>query len=61
MAVTAIYETNNCRTFFTASSYSEAVVKLSIIQRANMNSYKLISINKGEGLKSSKIVGKGLY
>ena len=59
--VTAIYETNNCRTFLTASSYSNAVVELSIIQRANKGSYKLISINNGNGLKSSKIVGKGLY
>ena len=59
--VTAIYETNNCRTFLTASSYSNAVVELSIIQRANKVSYKLISINDGNGLKSSKIVGKGLF
>ena len=58
--VTAIYDTNNCRTFLTASSYSNAVVELSIIQRANKGSYKLISINNG-GLRSSKVVGKGLY
>ena len=58
--VTAIYETNNCRTFLTASSYSNAVVELSIIQRANKDSYKLIKIKKN-GLRSSKVVGKGLY
>ena len=58
--VTAIYETNNCRTFLTASSYSNAVVELSVIQRANKGSYKLISINN-RGLRSSKVVGKGLY
>ena len=51
--VTAIYETNNCRTWFTATSYSAAVVKLSMIQRANRDSYKLISVNNGAGLKSN--------
>ena len=47
--VTAIYETNNCRTFLTASSYSNAVVELSIIQRANKDSYKLISMTTATG------------
>lgn len=51
--VTAIYETNNCRTFLTASSHEGLAFKLSNIKRTNKDSFKLISIHSGSGLKSS--------
>jgi hypothetical protein len=51
--VTAIYETKNCRTWFTATSYSAAVSRLSKIERENKKSFKLISVNNGVGLKSN--------
>ena len=54
MTVTAIFETNNCRTWISGHPHNVAD-KLNKAQDSSPRTYKLIRIDKGETFKSKKL------
>ena len=54
LTVTAIFETNNCRTWISGEAYNVAA-KLNKAQDSSPHTYKLIRIDKGETFKSKKL------
>jgi hypothetical protein len=61
MTVTAIFETNNCRTW-TTGSVSQVQTTLKTQEAMNPNTFKVIEIREGKsaGFNTSQY-GKGLY
>ena len=54
LTVTAIFETNNCRTWISGEAHNVAA-KLNKAQDSSPRTYKLIRIDKGETFKSKKL------
>jgi|TARA_R110000744_G_scaffold233864_1_gene351765 hypothetical protein len=58
--VTAIYETNNCRTWISGRP-SEVKSNLTKIERDAPETFKLIRMDKGDTTTPKVILSKGLY
>ena len=54
LTVTAIFETNNCRTWISGETHNVAA-RLMKAKESSPKTYKLIRLDKGETFKSKKL------